>query len=74
MIVLNETCRPVKTAVSTLENISRKAPKTHLWVTEYPNYDTTQQLRKVKLSGNLCFCNHLKARTYMMDHLWKLGN
>lgn len=40
MIVLNETRGPGKVAVSTLENISRKAPKIHLWVTEHPDDDT----------------------------------
>lgn len=43
MIVLNETRGPREAAVSILENISRKAPKTHLWVAEHPNYDTSKQ-------------------------------
>lgn len=43
MIVLNEIRGPGDAAVSILENISRKAPKTHIWVAEHPNYDTSEE-------------------------------
>lgn len=47
MIVLNDTRGPEELAVSTLKNISRKAPKIYLCVTEHPNDDTFKQQEKV---------------------------